>query len=329
MILTLCRHLINSGFLQELTVESNLTALCLHYLTFECFELEITAERLTELALEGYFVFQDYAVAKWFNHLLAMISSSHVLGEGNDGALNSLDDLKLALKNFADCYEEDLLQTPAITEEGKSCEAFEHLAVYESFLQVQNHVLAHQRKDFNERNKVSLKALETAFERNRKFIEELCSSEARPEQQIELRALYGDTVYKCSKLSCFYFHEGFKDAKTRDKHINKHDRPFHCTFPDCSYADFGFPSNRELEKHRKDYHAEVADLEEVFKSPSKAPTTSQHHCELCNKYFTRGFHLRNHLRTHDGTKPFACRECGKAFTRKNDCTRHEKIHARR
>jgi uncharacterized Zn-finger protein len=35
------------------------------------------------------------------------------------------------------------------------------------------------------------------------------------------------------------------------------------------------------------------------------------------------------MRSHFGDRPYACSSCGKAFTRLNDCRRHEKIHEKK
>jgi hypothetical protein len=50
--------------------------------------------------------------------------------------------------------------------------------------------------------------------------------------------------------------------------------------------------------------------------------------EICGKRSTRGFIQREHLRSNAREKPFKFRDCGRAFERKNDCKRHEKLHAK-
>jgi hypothetical protein len=131
-------------------------------------------------------------------------------------------------------------------------------------------------------------------------------------------------------LRCFFFHEGFYNAATRDKHVKKHDRPFQCEVAGCSIAEFGFPSNTELEKHKRLFHPESADLTISFKSTRDPITSSTWMCQFCGKRFTRGFSLRNHVKSHTGDRPHACSQCGKAFTRLNDCKRHEKtVHTKR
>jgi uncharacterized Zn-finger protein len=53
-----------------------------------------------------------------------------------------------------------------------------------------------------------------------------------------------------------------------------------------------------------------------------------HACTLCNKAFTRKFHLHNHELSHHGQWPLVCPECGRTFIQLNDIKRHQKIHER-
>lgn len=315
-------------------MECNLTALCLQYLTFECFHAGVSAERLRELALSGYFAFQDYAVAKWFHHLQGMLNGGHDLlararqdSESQD-ALNEIDE---ALDEFCYHYQMNIAQESTGMGCKETCEAFASQQFHTNLQCVWNHVIQHQNKGFVARNDISIEALRESLTRNRALLEELMTPNAHlpPGRDGELETFYGNQVHKCPKLTCFYFHEGFKDAKSRKEHVNRHDRPFHCAISNCSLIDFGFTNNKDLEKHMRSFHPDVAEQANAFSTPDKVVAKTPWVCERCGKRFTRGFHHRSHMRSHNGDRPYACPECGRAFTRANDCKRHEKIHARR
>ena len=97
--------------------ECRLTALCLQYLTFDCFDLETKPERLRSLACQGYLVFQDYAIAYWFYHLGEMVKGADELLDPLSKAQAELDELDVALPEFAEFYEEDIADTDQVEDE--------------------------------------------------------------------------------------------------------------------------------------------------------------------------------------------------------------------
>jgi predicted RNA-binding Zn-ribbon protein involved in translation (DUF1610 family) len=112
-------------------------------------------------------------------------------------------------------------------------------------------------------------------------------------------------------------------ATQRDKHVDRHERPFCYTESGCPRIHFGFSSEKELKKHMEINHPDPSTFAWKFPKAKKQSTT--HRCSVCQKEYTRANSLRIHLRTHNNERPFNCRTCGKAFVRKHDCERHERL----
>jgi hypothetical protein len=284
------------------------------------------------LAFEGNLSFQDYAVAKWLEHIRAIIQTKLDDFPPDADSQAALEEIGIALEEFVDFFEEDLMHESIIDTVGQDCELFRKYPFYEHLLPVWNHIQRHYEKGPTARNDVSIKALSTVLSRNRRLLESLNphnQSSSSSGASVDQTTFYDDRRFKCPKVTCFYFHEGFKDAQSRNRHINRHDRPFSCPFPDCSISEFGFVSNKDLDKHKRFFHPDIEGQANSFTTAAKPIAAATWECTICGKKFTRGFHMRNHMNAHSGNRPHACSECGKAFTRANDRNRHEKLHTRR
>ena len=48
--------------------------------------------------------------------------------------------------------------------------------------------------------------------------------------------------------------------------------------------------------------------------------------EECNKRFTKTWNLLDHMRMHEGIRPFKCQNCPKSFTQKGNLKKHQIQH---
>ncbi|KAF2474163.1 C2H2 domain-containing protein [Lindgomyces ingoldianus] len=317
--------------IHEPSVECELAALCLQYLTFPCFQDDQGIDNFTlhQAILQGHLAFQDYAVAKWFHHVNAFIHSGNdLLTKGND-VPTRLSEIAVALEDFTMRYDEEAWHDNILPQCEEKCKVFQREIFFNTLAAVASHIFKFQEKGFKARHVVSIQSLSKALERNREILEGLPPKLSASELAI-FRQFYDDEkIFKCPKVTCRYFSEGFKDLESRKRHVNVHDRPFQCTASQCFATECGFSNKNDLDKHRLAFHPEMSELANRFKSLIPSTAKKTRHCHICGKMFTRSLHLRDHIRSHLGERPHACSECGKAFTRKNDCTRHEKLHDRR
>ncbi|KAE8378508.1 hypothetical protein BDV26DRAFT_281035 [Aspergillus bertholletiae] len=303
--------------------ECDLTLRCLRYLGLDIFRRDISTLELRDNALRGDFAFQDYAVSVWFLHVGTMIDRKQDFLLGNINLQDRIAGISRALEHFVNFY---LLDGNNILEQARvDCEYFQQYPFYDNLVRIWNHICCAQRGDLEARNNVSLPLLRETLARNRKLLEDLST-----EGSIVLSKLYDEYPFRCPKVLCFYFHEGFKNETAREDHINHHSRPFRCTVESCTINEMGFTTKRALAAHTKKYHPEERDPGDTFTPYNqKKPVSARYECPVCQKRLVRKNILEDHRRTHTGEKPFRCSECGRAFARKSDKKRHEKTHERR
>ncbi|KAL2808471.1 hypothetical protein BJX63DRAFT_439377 [Aspergillus granulosus] len=311
--------------------ECDLTVRCLRYLTIDLFRGETPDSELRCYAKRGDLALQDYAVSAWSLHIRTLVKREHEFLDGNVMSMDHNTALQVyritqELERFVNFYANSFPDAHPDQPRNTDCDFFHPYPFYAHLVRIWNHICAAQCGDLESRNKVSIENLRKSFTRNRTILETLSQDPSFK----DFPTLYDNYPFRCPKLTCFYFQEGFRSADLRKSHVNHHEMPFQCSVETCHRSVFGFKSNNELSTHMKRYHSEAVDLGESFTNLARPEVNNTRwECNECRKFFARKNILEDHLRSHKGEKPFCCPECGRGFARRSDMKRHEKIHERR
>jgi hypothetical protein len=300
LLLTGGRYIVDLGYVPLFTAELSMSALCLNYLTFECFE-ENDTDQLLEFGREGYFAFQDYAIAHWADHLSAWIKSSSDELQNEPNIDKQTSDVLLI---FGDRFRTDLAAFGVDQDLMLQCDQLQDLGCSPTIAMIWKHIQAFKTLQNDRQDKVSLSSLGKALERSRSILEGLSTLAAKGKEEAQsLLSLYGENWFKCSRLSCYYFHEGFQSQSSRQCHYDRHDRPFRCEEESCPAGSIGFASLKELEKHKRNMHPGIGKLSSTFARLKKLTAAEalleKYPCPVCPSKFPTRFDCRFHMRIHN------------------------------
>lgn len=226
---------------------------CLRYLSLNCFDADLADEDIRAFILKGYYGFEDYAMVHWIDHLVTGASE-----ESADDAL-TLRAIAEGANVFLSKHPVDLSSDIAVPDpivarfrglEGS--ELHRRLALLQ--------YLADQKK--SSENHIDL---ETQLQRRRSILEQLVTNadmESRLSERLSL--FYGPRWYKCTKLWCHSFYEGFSSTERRNEHIDQHERPFRCSAVGCPAEKIGFAHRKQLKKHVASSHPTIPDTQWHF-----------------------------------------------------------------
>jgi hypothetical protein len=215
--------LIDENYVHIDIEERRLATLCLRYMTFDCFNQDISPEERKEYVSNGYYAFQDYAVVHWVDHLWALLSSP-------DSSPDLDDDLASSANDFCEMHN----LGPLVNYEVQDKLRGEFRKIKDSKYAEKMLLLLSLAKQARSTDEplTAFDDLDETIRQSRSVLEEMSRSMAQNSKE-KLQQYYGNNWYKCPHYTCFYFHEGFLDSTSRDNHVTRHERPLCCTERDC------------------------------------------------------------------------------------------------
>jgi hypothetical protein len=239
-----------------------LTELCLKYLSLPAFSSAVQDDQIRQHARTGTFAFFEYALSSWTAHL------EHTLDK-RDTSVSPPASLERVLQAFFHMHwmpaKRQTRPPKRIQELADRMVDFEDSAKIKASLSSVHCLMTNNLSDMEVFYTLDLFSFLT---RVRAIIEELST---QPDIGFEMRQFYGQQLYKCPRIYCMFFHEGFADLAQRSSHVERHDRSHFCKITGCLYATLGYPKADDLARHEKAAHPEII-TEEDFSTLLDAST---------------------------------------------------------
>lgn len=313
--------------------ELRISKLCLGYLSLRSFETDLSHLVIEANLLKGYYVFLDYAIVYWGQHLEAALPALSTAEATTAMELSESIEVFLELHWIEPKVE---VMVPKILRERlnvfRGRHYFEKLSKAMAVSKRQLNVYGELLDDECVLHLIKIRqqiqhVLENA---NLNIIihdssVDNLNADAGAKPYIRLHELYGQNQYKCSRISCKFFYQGFDSKLKRDEHIAKHERMYFCSFPGCPMSTLGCVTAADLRKHEREKHNMTVEDGE-FPDPNLDKEEKVFICSECGNRFTRKHNLNLHMRVHergDKAERLACRYCSQTFGRNGDRTRHE------
>jgi len=329
-MLTTTSYIVQNEHINEQAVQCELTILCLRYLCLLTLSNGYEEHERRGMAKLGWFSFQDYACSQWHNHIATMVMAcSDLFFDGHRGQEYE-EKFCSALQYFIETHRADLTTElhPDLEQTPSELVRFLGLSFYGNLWLLWNHIYTHQKGTYDDRNKVGIAQLDEALLKTRFTLEENFTPSSEAWLNDTIGDYYGPNLFKCKRVLCKFFYQGYDRKKDRETHDSRHDRPFLCPV-NCSFAPIGFSSSKDRDRHVRTYHPDQTEGPSIFEALRPNTVSRRFKCNMCGKTFTRNITKKGHERSHFGERPYACSSCGKTFARLNDCQRHERIHLRK
>lgn len=236
-----------------------LTEICLNYFCLPAFSADATDQEVLIYIETGIYAFVDYAMVHWVAHL------EHVV-EGLQAGQLPVTLVDLLLRFFNLHWKTPRKRAKPTKTIARLCEKIKQDDMHKKIKDTMSAMHCLMWTNLSDTASVQTLDLFAVLSRVRTVLQSLVL-------QPKLQELYGVNIYKCSRIYCKWFHEGFPTIAEQTSHIEKHERSHLCKEQACMYATFGFPTAKELATHvstahepvlaQDEFPAEVPDLDEL------------------------------------------------------------------
>ncbi|RSL96842.1 hypothetical protein CDV31_013308 [Fusarium ambrosium] len=236
-------YLIQTEEISMAAENAKMALFCAEYLLSRPLAPGISKLEIQQHATKGYYGFQDYAVAFWWQHAQQALAAPELETELNQSVLQTVH------RTIIDIGELEQDDGPQ-----------------ESIQSLKSQL---ERVPQNLRDWEAISICEMRTVAIREAIHSLLNHPDNGGHTV--LPLYGPWRYKCPKPWCQFFSSGFDEPQHRQGHINQHDLPFLCGFQGCYASEVGFATETDLKKHAGRWHPKEEEL--LFPTPKKHTST--------------------------------------------------------
>ncbi|KAJ3579076.1 hypothetical protein NPX13_g1491 [Xylaria arbuscula] len=249
--LTVKFFLTEAKYVNPSNEELKLATFCIDYLNLPtCVDLP-TEKRV----VNGDYVFMDYAVLYWLQHLEEGVTPGRNEDEGCQEHAELMEQLAESLGIFIDQHWAAPTVTSVLSKRvSKKLQFFQSFGFYDRL----DKAMASTRKQWNDfgnmdKREIALDLVDLVG-RVRDLLEHIISDPMIPFTHT-VTDRYGKSLFKCPRFSCKFFSQGFPSRDERDRHISKHERPFRCPEETCYFYAWGFAFEADRKKHMEENHS--------------------------------------------------------------------------
>ncbi|XP_039494671.1 zinc finger protein 182 [Drosophila santomea] len=151
------------------------------------------------------------------------------------------------------------------------------------------------------------------------YVCDKCGHSFRQRIQLQMHLLRHNSA---KDFECPECPKKFYDVYTRNIHVrvrHKGEHPFR-----CNHCNESFSNASSRHRHERNVHGAGNRIRSQKKSREEG--ASRHYCTKCPKSYTSKNGLALHMNSHNGTRPFQCKNCHRSFADPSAMKRHQALH---